>query len=101
MAVTLDEVSGGRFILGIGAGWNEPEFRAFGLPFDRRVDRFEEALQIIVPLLREGRVDFQGRYYSARDCELAPRGPRSGGPPVVIGAQQPRMLRLAARYADV
>jgi probable F420-dependent oxidoreductase len=101
MAATLDEVSGGRLILGIGAGWNEPEYRAFGLPFDRRVDRFEEALQIVVPLLRVGRVDFEGRYYTARDCELAPRGPRSGGPPLLIGALQPRMLRLAARYADV
>jgi probable F420-dependent oxidoreductase len=101
MAATLDEVSGGRFILGIGAGWNEPEYRAFGLPFDRRVDRFEEALHIIVPLLRDGRVDFAGRYYSARDCELAPRDPRPGGPPILIGAGGPRMLRIAARFADV
>ena len=81
MAATLDEVSGGRFIFGIGAGWNEPEYRAFGLPFDRRVDRFEEALQIITPLLREGRVDFAGQHYTARDCEILPRGPRPSGPP--------------------
>jgi len=101
MAVSLDEVSGGRLIFGIGAGWNEPEYRAFGLPFDRRVDRFEEALQIITPLLRQGRVDFEGRYYTARDCELAPRGPRAGGPPILIGAFQPRMMRIAARHADV
>src|SRR5919197_650404 len=73
MAATLDEVSQGRLILGLGAGWNEPEYRAFGLQFDKRVDRFEEALQIILPLLRHGHVDFEGRYYTARDCELAAR----------------------------
>jgi probable F420-dependent oxidoreductase len=100
MADTLDEVSGGRLVLGLGAGWHAPEFEAFGVPFDQRVSRFEEALRIIVPLLREGRVDFQGRFYQARDCELLPRGPRPGGPPILIGAQAPRMLRLVARYAD-
>jgi alkanesulfonate monooxygenase SsuD/methylene tetrahydromethanopterin reductase-like flavin-dependent oxidoreductase (luciferase family) len=100
MADTLDEVSGGRLVLGLGAGWHEPEFDAFGFPFDHRVSRFEEALQIIVPLLREGRVDFQGRYYAARRCELLPRGPRTAGPPIFIGAQGPRMLRLVASYAD-
>jgi hypothetical protein len=61
MAVSLDEVSGGRLIFGIGAGWDQPEYRAFGLPLDRRVDRFEEAVQIITALLREGRVDFAGQ----------------------------------------
>lgn len=100
MADTLDEVSGGRVVLGLGAGWHEPEFDAFGFPFDHRVSRFEEALQIIVPLLREGRVDFQGRYHQARHCELLPRGPRPAGPQISIGAQGPRMLRLVARYAD-
>ena len=101
MAVTLDEVSAGRFVLGIGAGWHEPEYRAFGFPFDRRVGRLEEALQIISALLRKGHVDFEGRFYSARDCELTPRGPRPEGPPILIGAQRPRMLRLAATYADI
>ncbi len=100
MADTLDEVSGGRLVLGLGAGWHEPEYEAFGFPFDHRVSRFEEALQIIVPLLRQGRVDFQGRYYQVRNCELRPRGPRPTGPPILIGAQGPRMLRLAARFAD-
>ncbi len=100
MADTLDEVSGGRLVLGLGAGWHEPEYEAFGFPFDHRVSRFEEALQIIVPLLREGRVDFQGQYYQVRNCELRPRGPRPTGPPILIGAQGPRMLRLAARFAD-
>ena len=64
------------------------------------MDRFEEALQIIVPLLREGRVSFQGTYYRAVDCEIVPRGPRPQGPPVLIASSGPRMLRLTARYAD-
>jgi alkanesulfonate monooxygenase SsuD/methylene tetrahydromethanopterin reductase-like flavin-dependent oxidoreductase (luciferase family) len=101
MADTIDEISGGRLIVGLGAGWDGPEDRAFDTKSDHRVDRFEEALQIIVPLLRTGQVDFAGKYYQARDCELRPRGPRPGGPPVLIGAKGPRMLRLAATYADL
>lgn len=101
MAATLDEVSEGRLILGLGAGWNEPEFRAFGIPLDYRVSRFEEALQIIAPLVREGAVDFSGKYYRALDCEVLPRGPREKGPPILIGSAGPRMLRLSARYADL
>jgi probable F420-dependent oxidoreductase len=100
MATAADEVSGGRLILGVGAGWNEPEYRAFGVPFDHRVSRFEEALQIIRPMLREGRVDFAGQYYQARNCEDLPRGPRPDGPPLLVGGEGPRLLRLAARYAD-
>ncbi|HEX5690828.1 MAG TPA: LLM class flavin-dependent oxidoreductase, partial [Roseiflexaceae bacterium] len=100
MADTLDAISGGRLILGLGAGWHEPEFDAFGIPFDHRVDRFEEALQIIVPLLRTGQVDFQGTYERAPNCELRPRGPRTHGPEILIGAGKPRMLRLTAQYAD-
>jgi alkanesulfonate monooxygenase SsuD/methylene tetrahydromethanopterin reductase-like flavin-dependent oxidoreductase (luciferase family) len=100
MADTVDEISGGRLILGLGAGWNEPEYRAFGYPFDHRVDRFEEALTIITGLLRQGHVDFEGTYYQARDCELRPRGPRSGGPPIMIGTTGKRMLGLTAWHAD-
>lgn len=100
MALTLDEISNGRLILGLGTGWNRAEFDAFGLPFAAKVDRFEEALQIIIPLLREGQVSFEGTYYRAVDCEMVPRGPRLAGPPVLIAAHQPRMLSLAARYAD-
>jgi len=102
MADTLDEISGGRLILGLGAGYHEREYRAFGYPFDHRVSRFEEALKIIHTLLRGGAVDFQGRYYQARECELRPRGPRRQGPPILIGAppRLPRMLRLTAEYAD-
>ena len=101
MAHTVDEISGGRLILGVGAGWNQPEYDAFGIPFDHRVDRFEEALQIIRPLLKDGYVDFEGKYYTARDCEITPRSPRLGGPPLMIGAGMPRMLRLTAQYADL
>ena len=98
MAVTLDEVSGGRLILGLGAGWHEPEFTMFGMPFDHLVDRFEEALKIITPLVRDGKVDFRGTHYSAIDAEILP--PPSRKIPVMIGAKGPRMLRLTARYAD-
>jgi probable F420-dependent oxidoreductase len=98
-AATIDEISGGRFVLGLGAGWNETEFRAFGFPFDHRIDRFAEAFTIIRTLLREGRIDFAGTYYQARDCELLPR-PRPGGPPLLIGSNGPRMLRIAAPYVD-
>ncbi|MBA3274408.1 MAG: LLM class flavin-dependent oxidoreductase [Chloroflexia bacterium] len=100
MAVTVDEISGGRLILGLGAGWHEPDFRAFGFPFDHRVGRFEEALIITTTLLREGKIDFEGQYYQSRECELRPRGPRPQGPPIVVGAAGERMLRLTARHAD-
>ncbi|MGI9585185.1 MAG: LLM class flavin-dependent oxidoreductase [Acidimicrobiia bacterium] len=100
MAHTFDEISQGRLILGIGAGWNRAEFDAFGLPFDHRVSRLEEALQILRPLLTDGFVDFEGAYYSARDCEIAPRGPRSAIP-LMVGAFGPRTMRLAARYGDM
>jgi len=101
-ADTIDEISGGRLILGLGAGWNETEFRAFGIPFDHRIDRFEEAFTIIRGLLRDGAIDFDGRYYQARDCELLPRGPRaaSGGPPLMIGSNGERMLRITAAHVD-
>ena len=97
-ATTIDEIGGGRLILGLGAGWNDTEFRAFGIPFDHRVDRFEEAFTIIRTLLQDGAVDFDGRYYQARDCELIPRGPRPSGPPLMIGSNGPRMLRIAAPH---
>jgi alkanesulfonate monooxygenase SsuD/methylene tetrahydromethanopterin reductase-like flavin-dependent oxidoreductase (luciferase family) len=100
MADTLDEVSGGRLLLGLGAGYHEPEYTAFGFPFDHLAGRFEEALRIIVPLLKGERVTFHGAYHRVTDCELRPRGPRPGGPPIWLGAKQPRMMRLAAAYAD-
>src|SRR3989440_5115745 len=100
MADALDEISGGRFILGLGAGWHQPEYEAFGYPFDHLASRFDEALQIIVPLLREGHVDFQGQYYQVRNCVLRPRGPSPAGPRILIAGRRPRMLRLVARDAD-
>lgn len=99
-AATVDEISGGRLILGLGAGWNEVEFRAFGFPYERRVARFEEAFTIVRTLLREGAIDFAGSYYQARDCELLPRGGRPGGPPLMIGSTGERMLRIAVPHVD-
>jgi probable F420-dependent oxidoreductase len=101
MAATLDEVSGGRLILGLGAGWHKPEFDAFGLPFDHLASRFEEGLRIIAPLLRTGAVDFEGEYYAARDCAIVPRGPRPDGPPILVASFGPRMLRLTAEHATL
>jgi alkanesulfonate monooxygenase SsuD/methylene tetrahydromethanopterin reductase-like flavin-dependent oxidoreductase (luciferase family) len=103
MADTLDEISGGRLILGLGAGDSLFEHRAMGYPTDRLVSRFEEAVIIIRRLLREGALDFAGTYYRIDGFELRPRGPRPNGPPIMIGAlaNRPRMLRLTAQYADI
>jgi alkanesulfonate monooxygenase SsuD/methylene tetrahydromethanopterin reductase-like flavin-dependent oxidoreductase (luciferase family) len=101
MADTVDEISGGRLILGLGAGWFEAEYRAFGFPYDHRASRFEEAFTIIRTLLREGKIDFDGTYYQARDCELLPRGPRPHGMPFMIGTRGPRMMRLTAQHAEM
>ena len=100
MAEAIVEISDGRLILGLGAGWHEPEFRAFGYPFDHLASRFEEAVAIVVPLLRTGAVDFEGRYERAPNCVNLPRGPRPSGPPILMGTQGPRLLRLAAQTAD-
>lgn len=99
MALELDEVSGGRLILGLGCGWHEPEFEAFGYPFDHRVTRFEEALQILLPLLRGEEVTFAGRFHRVSDAVLIPGPVREGGPPVLVAAAGPRMIELVARYA--
>jgi alkanesulfonate monooxygenase SsuD/methylene tetrahydromethanopterin reductase-like flavin-dependent oxidoreductase (luciferase family) len=99
---TVDEISGGRVILGVGAGWVRSEFAALGIPYGQRVDRFEEAIEIVTRLLREREIDFAGRHYAARGSKLRPPGARPQGPPVMIGtaAHGPRMLRLTATYAD-
>jgi alkanesulfonate monooxygenase SsuD/methylene tetrahydromethanopterin reductase-like flavin-dependent oxidoreductase (luciferase family) len=101
MADTVEEISGGRLILGLGAGWHEPEFDAFGFPYDRRVSRFEEAVTIIATLLRQGQIDFHGRYYQALDCSLRPPGQARTGPRLMIGTTGERMLRLTAQFADL
>ena len=98
-AATVDDISGGRLVLGLGAGWNETEFAGFGFPFDRRIARFEEAFTIIRALLRDGAIDFAGEFFSARDCELAPRA-RPGGPPLLLGSSGPRMLEIAIPHVD-
>jgi len=100
MAETLDEVSGGRLILGLGAGWNEIEFSSYGFPFADRFDRFEDDLRIITSMLRTGRATHEGRFEQARDARIEPRGPRPGGLPVMVGAAGPRLLRLTAELAD-
>ena len=98
MATTADAVSGGRLILGLGAGWYDSEYKAFGYPTDHRVGRFEEAIGIIGPLLRGERVTLAGRYYQVRDAVLRPAPDRPI--PILVAAQGRRMLRLTARHAD-
>ncbi len=100
MAETLDEISGGRLILGLGAGWNEIEFTSYGVPFDDRFDRFEDGLRIITSMLRTGRSTHDGRTERTHAARLEPRGPRPSGLPVMVGAARPRMLRLTAELAD-
>lgn len=101
MAATVDAISGGRLIVGLGAGWNEREYSAFGFAFDHRVSRFEEAFTVIRALLREGRCDFHGRFVEVSDCVLDPLPARPGGPPLMIGSIGPRMLRITLPHADL
>lgn len=98
-AGTVDEISGGRLILGLGAGWNKPEYEAYGFPYDHRVSRFKEALTIIHALLREGSIDFDGSYYTLREMELVPRA--RPGIPLMVGSNGSRMLRIAAPFVDM
>ena len=98
MAATLDHISGGRLILGIGCGWHDPEYEAFGYPTDHKVGRFEEALTVIRDLIRTGRADLDGRWVTARDTVLIP--PARPDLPILIAAKRPRMLELTARHAD-
>jgi len=98
IAATVDAIAGGRVILGIGCGWHEPEYRAFGFPFDHRVGRFDEALQVISPLVRGARVTFEGRWNTVADAVLLP--PPVRRIPILIASKGERMLQLTARYAD-
>ena len=93
MAATVDEVSGGRLVLGVGAGWNEPEFRAFGIPFDHRVSRFEESFEIVRRLLSGERVTLPGRFWQADDAVLLPKPARR--PPIMVGSAGERVLSIA------
>lgn len=98
MAATLDDLSGGRAILGLGAGWHDPEYEAFGFPTDHRVGRFAEDLEITTRLLRGERVTHRGRWRRVADAVLLPAPRRSV--PVLVAAKGPRMLRLTAAWAD-
>ncbi len=98
-AATVDEISGGRLVLGLGAGWNRAEYEAFGFPYDHRVDRFEEAFTVIRTLIRIGSVDFEGEYFTLREMELLPAA--RPGMRIMIGSNGPRMLRIAAPHVDM
>jgi alkanesulfonate monooxygenase SsuD/methylene tetrahydromethanopterin reductase-like flavin-dependent oxidoreductase (luciferase family) len=101
MSNTIDEISGGRFVVGLGAGWHEPEFAAFDFNFAKRVSLFEESLNVILPLLREGKADYEGDLAKGV-AELRPAGPRAGkgGPPILLAGFKPRMIALVAKHAD-
>jgi alkanesulfonate monooxygenase SsuD/methylene tetrahydromethanopterin reductase-like flavin-dependent oxidoreductase (luciferase family) len=100
-AATIDEISGGRFVLGLGAGHAGSGAHAFGMPEDHVYDRFEEAIDIVVPLLRAGRADLDGIYHVARDLEQLPPGPRPTGIPILLAAHGAKGYRHAARVADI
>jgi alkanesulfonate monooxygenase SsuD/methylene tetrahydromethanopterin reductase-like flavin-dependent oxidoreductase (luciferase family) len=99
LATTVDAVSGGRLILGLGAGWNQREYDAFGFPFDHRVSRFAEAFTIIRTLLRTGEIDWHGDYYTAERCILHPRS-SDVGPPLMVGSIGARMLDITLPHVD-
>lgn len=100
IAETVDEISDGRLVLAVGAGWHEPEFTSHGFPFDHRASRFEEGFQIVHELLRTGFSSFQGTYFHLIDGEVTPRGPRPNGIPLIGGTNGERLLRITARLAD-
>jgi alkanesulfonate monooxygenase SsuD/methylene tetrahydromethanopterin reductase-like flavin-dependent oxidoreductase (luciferase family) len=100
MAATADEVSGGRLILGIGCGWHEPEYTAFGFPFDHRVGRFEDSIRITAPLVRGERVTYDGPYQHVQDAAILPP-PIRPDLPILVAAKGERMLRLTAELADL
>lgn len=98
-ASTIDEISGGRLILGLGAGWNRVEYDAFGFPYDQRVSRFEEAFTIIRTLIREGAIDHRGDFFELREMELKPSA--RSDMKILIGSNGPRMLRATMTHADM
>jgi alkanesulfonate monooxygenase SsuD/methylene tetrahydromethanopterin reductase-like flavin-dependent oxidoreductase (luciferase family) len=98
-AATVDDISGGRLILGLGAGWNQVEFDAFGFPYDRRVARFEEAFTIIRELIRNGEIDFAGEYHTVREAELVPRA--RPDIPFMVGSNGRRVLRITAPHVQM
>ena len=101
IAETTDEISNGRLILGLGAGWHEPEFTTYGFPYDHRASRFEEGFRILYDLIHEDQSTLHGVYYTTDGAVVRPRGPRRGDLPIMIGTDGPRLLRLTAQYADI
>lgn len=99
-AATVDAISQGRLIVGLGAGWNQREYDAFGFAYDKRVSRFEEAFTIIRTLLADGEIDYHGSFYDADQCVLHPRSPRPGGPPLMVGSIGDRMLDITLPHVD-
>jgi probable F420-dependent oxidoreductase len=98
MAAAVDEISGGRLVLGVGAGWHEAEFRAFGLPFDHRASRFAEEFAVLRQLLSGERVTFEGRYVRVDGAVLLPRPARR--PPLMIGSTGERVLGIALPHVE-
>jgi probable F420-dependent oxidoreductase len=101
---TLDLLSEGRLVVGIGAGWAEPEYRAAGLEFDRaaiRIDRLSESIAVLRGLFADGAFSFRGRYYTITEMDGQPKPVGRPHPPFLIGGTRQRMLRLAAREADI
>ncbi len=101
IAETTDEISNGRLILGLGAGWHEPEFTTYGFPYDHRASRFEEGFRILYDLIHEDGSTYHGIYYTTEGAVVRPRGPRKGDLPIMVGTDGPRLLQLTARYADI
>jgi alkanesulfonate monooxygenase SsuD/methylene tetrahydromethanopterin reductase-like flavin-dependent oxidoreductase (luciferase family) len=100
IAETVDEISNGRLIMAVGAGWHEPEYTAYGFPYDHRASRFEDDFAILHDLLRTGKSDFKGVYEGVDNCEIIPKGPRPGGIPLIVGTNGERLLKLAVSHAD-
>jgi alkanesulfonate monooxygenase SsuD/methylene tetrahydromethanopterin reductase-like flavin-dependent oxidoreductase (luciferase family) len=101
MAATIDQISGGRFILALGSGWHQPEYKGFGFSFDKRVARFEESFTIIRSLLETGACDFSGEFNSVEGGLLFPRPVRPGGIPIMLGSRGPKMMAIALPYVDM
>lgn len=101
VAATLDEIAGGRFVFGFGSGHAGPQGEAFGLPLDKTVSRYEEALKIVVPLLREGEANYAGEFHTAVSQPLTPLGPQGMNIPIMLGGHGPRTMGLAVEYADI
>jgi probable F420-dependent oxidoreductase len=99
MAATVDEISGGRFVLGLGAGWNRAEFDAFGIPFDHRVARFEESWTIIRELVAGGRSTLTGTYWRSDDAVLLPERVGDGSIPLMVGSNGARVLEITLPHA--